>query len=188
MQRGESPLCGLGRGFSAVWKGRIRGWVRPICCVRFGSPLRCRSGGGGRKRRPGQAVGGRRSAIWARTGAAVWCQAETGGMEDKRNGAPGPVWLRGSVVEGALSCPERVEGFGPVGAAGVGRTGGAARSARQERGWRGRGTGPSAAVPPCSRADESFSSARLPGACRPCGSFAGGPQAMAASAGSRAAG
>lgn len=102
MQRGESPLCGLGRGFSAVWKGRIRGRVRPICCVRFGFPFRFASAAGwpiGSWRGEGSGGRGWRSVVWARTGATVWCQAETGGMEDKRNGAPGPVRLRGSVVE-----------------------------------------------------------------------------------------
>lgn len=122
MQRGESPLCGLGRGFSAVWKGRIRGRVRPICCVRFGFPFRFASAAGwpiGSWRGEGSGGRGWRSVVWARTGATVWCQAETGGMKDKRNGAPGPVRLRGSVF-GGISRSGAGCGFRPFVPAGAG--------------------------------------------------------------------
>lgn len=169
MQRGESPLCGLGRGFSAVWKGRIRGRVRPICCVRFGFPFRFASAAGwpiGSWRGEGSGGRGWRSVVWARMGATVWCQAETGGMEDKRNGAPGPVRLRGSVF-GGISRSGAGCGFRPFVPAGAGRC--------------GQGTGLSA-VPPCCRpavlpsrrAVRPFSSLRFLGACRSGVSLGGG--------------
>lgn len=140
---------------------------------------------------------GARTAIWVRTGAALWCQAATGadGGQTKRSSGAGeasglrlrrhfPVWsgmwvsaVRPGRSRASVASGLRLRRLFPARSAWV-----SARLFRQELGRCGSGTGLFAAIPPsrrlavspCCRAVRPFPSVRFPGACRSGVSLCGG--------------